>query len=276
MPETESREFDIKLLSDGTFTLDPGAFFGTVPKPIWSSHFSLDIRDRVKLALNIPFFIGRKYSFLIDSGIGNAFDSRKAEIFQFTKETDLLEQVRMFSSPEKVDFIIQSHLHFDHAGHSISMEKGKRHFPNARIVAQKDEIRNVRNTNEITRSSYGMGITGSDSRHLSLVEGSRNIKSGIKAVRTGGHTSGHQVFFIDDGPLKIMYPGDLIPTAFHVRPQYITAIDTYPLETLRMKKKIIEKAIGEKYVCIFNHDPDVRAGLITGSVSKPEVTPVDI
>jgi len=274
--EIESREFDIKILSDGSFSLDPGAFFGTVPKPIWSSHFSLDLRGRVKLGLNIPFFIGRKYSFLIDSGIGNTFDPRKAEIFQFTKESDLPEQVSGFSSPEKVDFIIHSHLHFDHAGHSISMEKGKRHFPNARIVVQKEEIRNVRRTNEITRSSYGMTINRSDSRHLSLVEGSRNIKSGIRVLRTGGHTSGHQVIFIDDGPLKIMYPGDLIPTVFHIKPNYITAIDTFPLETLSMKKKIIDKAIRENYVCIFNHDVNIPAGRISGSVSKPEVIPVDL
>jgi glyoxylase-like metal-dependent hydrolase (beta-lactamase superfamily II) len=272
----ESREFDLKILSDGSFSLDPGAFFGTVPKPIWNSHFSLDLRGRVKLALNIPFFIGRKYSFLIDSGIGSTFDSRKAEIFQFTKEYDLPEQVGIFSSPEKVDFIIQSHLHFDHAGHSISMKKGERHFPNARIVAQKEEAHNVRNTNELTRSSYGMEINRSDSRYLSLIGGSRNIKSSIKVLRTGGHTSGHQVIFVDDGPLKIMYPGDLIPTAFHVKPNYITAIDTFPLDTLKMKKKIIEKAIRENYVCIFNHDLNIRAGRIAGSFSKPEVIPVDI
>lgn len=272
----ESREFDLKILSDGTFTLDPGAFFGIVPKPIWNRNFSLDASERVKLALNIPFFMGRKYSFLLDSGIGNRFDSRKAEIFKFTKETDLLEQVKMFYSPEKVDLIIHSHLHFDHAGHSLSMSRMDRHFPKARIVAQKDELVNVRETNEITRSSYGMSITRSDSAHIVPIEGTRNIKSGIKVVRSGGHTSGHQVIFVDDGPLKIMYPGDLIPTAFHVKPNYITAIDTFPLESLKMKKKIIEKAIREKYVCIFNHDLNIRAGQITGSVSKPEITPVDI
>lgn len=272
----ESRQFEIRMLSDGSFSLDPGAFFGTVPRPIWNSHFSLDVRGRVKLALNIPFFIGRRYSFLIDSGIGNTFDSRKAEIFQFTKESDLPEQVSRFSSPEKVDFIIHSHLHFDHAGHSISMEKGKRHFPNARIVAQKEEAHNVRNTNEITRSSYGMIINRSDSRYLSLIEGSRNIRNGIRVIKTGGHTSGHQVIFVDDGPMKIMYPGDLIPTTFHLKPNYITAIDTFPLDTLKMKKKIIEKAIRENYVCIFNHDVNIAAGRIAGSVSKPEVIPVDI
>ncbi|MCL4341609.1 MAG: MBL fold metallo-hydrolase [Candidatus Thermoplasmatota archaeon] len=272
----ESREFHVKILSDGSFSLDPGSFFGTVPRPIWSRHFSPDDRGRVKLALNIPFFIGRKYSFLIDSGIGNTFDPRKAEIFQFTKESDLPEQVSRFSSPEKVDFIIHSHLHFDHAGHSISMGKGNRHFPNARIVVQKEEVHNLRKTNEITRSSYGMTINRSDSRHLSPVDGSRNIKSCIRVIRTGGHTSGHQVILVDDGPLKIMYPGDLIPTVFHIKPNYITAIDTFPLETLRMKKKIIDKAIRENYVCIFNHDVNILAGRITGSVSKPEVIPVDI
>ncbi|WP_393971507.1 MBL fold metallo-hydrolase [Oxyplasma meridianum] len=272
----ESPEFDIKILSDGSFSLDPGAFFGTVPKSIWNRHFSLNTMERVKLALNIPFFMGRRYSFLIDSGIGNNFDPKKAEIFQFTKESDLPQQVGKFSSPEKVDFIIHSHLHFDHAGHSVSMENGKRHFQNARIVAQKEEIHNLRNTNEITRSSYGMTMNRSDSRYLSLIEGSRNIKRGIRVLRTGGHTSGHQVIFVEDGALKIMYPGDLIPTAFHIRPNYITAIDTFPLETLKMKKKIIDKAIRENYVCIFNHDVNIPAGRITGSVSRPEVIPVDI
>ena len=36
---------------------------------------------------------------------------------------------------------------------------------------------------------------------------------------------------------KYMYGGDLFPSAFHIKPYYITAIDSYPLESLRMKKK---------------------------------------
>ena len=43
-----------------------------------------------------------------------------------------------------------------------------------------------------------------------------------------------------------MYFGDLIPSAFHVKIPYITAIDSFPIETVKMKKKLIERAIREK------------------------------
>ena len=56
--------------------------------------------------------------------------------------------------------------------------------------------------------------------------------------------------------------GDLIPTVHHVPYAWIMAFDLNPVETLATKRKILPRAVSEKWICVFDHDPDVAAGRI--------------
>ena len=266
---------EVHLLSDGYFTLDAGAFFGIVPKVFWSRRFQADDDNRVRLALNVPLIRAKGWSALIDSGIGSNFDEKFSSIFKIDKRENIIEQISVFGEPSEIGLIVHSHLHFDHMGHSFEKNGGKPVFENAVLVAQEEEFSNLKNTNELTRSSYPGKNLMQHRGNRKAVTGSVRIKDGLKVVRTGGHTSGHQVVLFEDEK-KFMYFGDLIPTTFHLRLPYVTAIDTFPLDTLKMKKKLIQKAIDEKYICIFNHDTETKAAYLSGEASKVEIDPVDI
>ncbi len=267
-------EFEARLLSDGYFTLDPGAYFGIVPRPIWSRAFGETPSGRVKLALNVVLLQGKDYSALIDSGIGFPESQKMRTIYEIEKTSDIVSQIRDVMNPDEIRFIIHSHLHFDHSGHSLDGMPGKRIFRNASLVAQDLEFRAYSRPNEFTRSSYIRNTAQMNRASRIRLDGSMRFKNDIRVIRTGGHTAGHQVIIAGSGTNQIMYFGDLIPSAFHLKIPYITAIDSFPIETVKMKKKLIERAIREKCVCIFNHDPETPTGIISGDLQNPRVEKV--
>ncbi len=268
---------EVRLLSDGSFTLDPGAAFGIVPIPFWSKKFKQTGAGRVRLAVRIPHIVQKDFQVLIDSGIGGNPDPKYVKIFEMEKTEDLVDQVMEFGSPSDIDMIIHSHLHFDHFGHSLDREDSRFTFRNASLVAQKEEFRSYRRPVDFTRVNYGKTNTGLLSRSRKLqIEGSRKLKGGLEVIHTGGHTAGHQVIIYQNGGREMIYFGDLIPTAFHLHPTYVTAIDTHPLKSVEMKKKLIERAIRKGSVCVFNHDMETPAAVLSGTVGDVKVEPVEL
>lgn len=268
---------EVKLLSDGSFTLDPGAAFGIVPRPFWSRRFGTTEAGRVRLAVRIPHIVQKDFQVLIDSGIGGDPEPKLKKIFEMEKPEDLVAQVMEHGSPGSIDMIIHSHLHFDHFGHSLDTENRHFTFSNATLVAQKEEFKSYRKPVDFTRVNYGRTDTALLSRSRKLqVEGSRRLKGGLEVVHTGGHTAGHQVVIYQNGGKEMIYFGDLIPTAFHLHPTYVTAIDTHPLKSVEMKKKLIERAIRKKSICVFNHDMETPAAVLSGSVGDVRAEPVEL
>lgn len=268
---------EVVLLKDGSFTLDPGAAFGIVPRPFWSRSFSTTEAGRVRLALNIPYIKGKNFQALVDTGIGKNPDEKYRKIFEMEKTEDLVEQIESHGSPSDIDMILHSHLHFDHFGHSLDRTDDSWVFSKAVLIAQKREFNCYRKPVEFTANNYGK----TNPKLLAEVnkiqlEGTTRLKHGLQAVRTGGHTLGHQAIIFREGGKEMIYFGDLIPTTFHLRLPYVTAIDTYPLETVEMKKELIKRAIRNKSVCIFNHDMVTPAAELSGEPSDVKFEAVEL
>ncbi|WP_297217355.1 MBL fold metallo-hydrolase [Thermoplasma sp.] len=256
----------IEILNDGYFYLDAGAIFGVVPKAIWSKTVK-DDDNAIRLATNVLYAHGDDISFLVDSGIGRKFNEKFQKIYRIEKVSDVLDHIEKHGDPEAVTMIINSHLHFDHIGHNND-------FKNAYTYAQAAEFRELRYKNVITRSNYSLSY--SDIKRKIPINGSRKIGKYITVIKTGGHTPGHQVILVNSGSTKVMYLGDLVPSTFHLKLPYRTAIDLDPLKTVEMKKVLIRKAIREGYVCIFNHDPETPAALLHGDFENPSFESVEI
>lgn len=268
---------EIRLLSDGSFTLDPGAAFGIVPHQFWSKRFSTTEAGRVTLALRIPYITGKDFSAIIDTGIGATPDEKLKKIFEMKKGEDLISQLLEVGNPEEIDMTVHSHLHFDHFGHSLERNRGKWALGRAKVVAQKSEFSAARKTNEFTRNNYGKLDLGLLSRVKKVqLDGTTRLKHGFTAIHTGGHTIGHQAIVYSNGGKEMIYFGDLIPTTFHLKLPYVTAIDTFPLSTVEMKRKLISRAIRNKSVCVFNHDTEMPAAVISGTVEDPKAEAVEL
>src|SRR5437764_12263733 len=116
-------DFELTLVSDGTYFLDGGAYFGIVPKPLWSARVAADNQNRVLVGLSSVVVRTGKQTVLIETGIGNKLNEKMQRIYQ--PRARLLENLAAAGiAPEKIDIVINSHLHFDHCGWNTVMKNG--------------------------------------------------------------------------------------------------------------------------------------------------------
>jgi glyoxylase-like metal-dependent hydrolase (beta-lactamase superfamily II) len=270
-------EFKLSIVSDGKFWLDGGAMFGVVPKVLWNKLNPADELNRIELALNCLLIQTSEKNVLIDSGIGEKLNDRFKEIYGVEKKYGLLKSLENAGlKPENIDYVINTHLHFDHCGgNTIGRDKGRRiyvpAFPRAKYIIQKQEWYDATHPNERTKASYLREnfIPLEEAGQLVLVEDNYEILPGIKVIVTNGHTKGHQSVIIESGGKKAIYLGDLIPTASHIKIPYVMGYDLFPLDIIEKKKEILDRALKGNWLLVFEHDPKVRFAYLIEKDGKP-------
>jgi glyoxylase-like metal-dependent hydrolase (beta-lactamase superfamily II) len=269
VPSVQTRQlgtFRVHAIQAGGQKLDGGAMFGVVPKPLWERRVPADERNRIQLGMRCLLIEHPIGLVLIDAGLGNKENEKFCDIYGVentgqsgpTWLEDGLASLKL--RPEDVAMVISSHLHFDHAGGNTTRGADgviRPTFPNARYVMQRGELEFARHTNERTAASYfphnfePIAASG----QLELVDGDREIVSGIHAVLTPGHTPYHQGLLIESNGELAFYLADLAPTAAHLPLPWIMGYDVEPLVTLETKRRILKRAVDEKWLVVFEHDP---------------------
>lgn len=271
--------FDISLLSDGTFWLDGGGMFGVVPKAVWNKFNPADEWNRIELGLNCLLIQTYDKNILVDTGIGDKFDEKFQERFKVNKTKDLIGSLKgMGLTPEDIDMVISTHLHFDHAGGNTHFDLGNPvpSFPQAKYVIQRGEWADAINPNERTRASYLKEnlIPIQEAGLLELIEGDKELLPGVRTIVTGGHTPNHQIVLLESEGRKALYLGDLVPTTSHIKTPYVMGYDLYPLDTMREKKEVLSRALDEHWLLIFEHDPKIGMGYLSQEGDKLKLDPI--
>jgi glyoxylase-like metal-dependent hydrolase (beta-lactamase superfamily II) len=255
-------KFELMIISDGEFWLDGGAMFGVVPKVIWNRINPSDDLNRIELGLNCLLIKTPDNLILVDTGVGEKLKDRFRDIYRVEREYGLVRALHEYGiEPEDIDKVINTHLHFDHCGGNTSKQNNTPTptFPNARYIIQKQEWYDATHPNERTRASYLKEnfLPLQENNQLLLVDGDQDIIEGVKVAVTNGHTRGHQSVLIESQGEKAIYFGDFIPTASHLKLSYIMSYDLYPLELIERKKAILQTALREHWLLIFEHDPKI-------------------
>lgn len=255
-------DFELNAISDGHFWLDGGSMYGAVPKVLWSKLTPSDKENRIRLSLNCLLIRTPDNIVLVDTGLGEKFSKRSKEIYRTERNQNLFTSLSALNiQPSDVDFVINTHLHFDHCGGNTVKMNGKYvpAFPNARYIIQKAEWENAQQPNEKTKSSYRISdfLPLEQAGQVQLVEGDHAVTPGVRTMVTRGHTQGHQSVFISSKGNQALYLGDVIPTTYHLRIPYMTGFDMYPGELLETKKDIIKHAVEDNWLLVFEHDPKI-------------------
>jgi glyoxylase-like metal-dependent hydrolase (beta-lactamase superfamily II) len=253
-------DFELSVFSDGTYPLDGGAFFGVVPKVMWSRKVVADEKNFVWAGLNSLLVRTGKQNILIETGIGNRLSERMVKIYgQPAKLLDNLSAGGV--SPDDIDIVINTHLHFDHCGWN-TVRKGDRvapTFPKAKYYVQEGEWQHaqeqhVRDAVSYISDNYNPLI---ESGQMELLRGDREIVPGISVRVFPGHTAHMQGVVVTSGGKTACYISDLMPTSNHLDLTWLMAFDLYPLETINSKRKYYAQALPEKWLTVFTHDDAV-------------------
>lgn len=273
-------ELQVTLLDAGTLWLDGGAMFGVVPRVLWEKERPPDERNRIRLAMNVLLLDDGKRRTLIDTGAGTKWDDRSRGIYRLEPK-DAAEMLAPAGlKPEQIDLVMNTHLHFDHAGGNTTADGAgglRPAFPNAEYVVQKGELETARWTNERTRASYlqdNFEPLASDGR-LRLVEGDASLSPHLHVRFAPGHTPHMQVVVLTAGERTLAFLGDLVPTASHVPYPYIMAYDLEPLTTLATKKRLLPQAARESWILVFEHDDRLPVGVLEEREGRLRARPLD-
>lgn len=271
-------DFELTILTDGTYFLDGGSMFGVVPKSLWSRKVQVNERNLMACGTNSVFVRGGEKTLLIETGIGNKLNDKLKAIYE--PHEDLMNSFQAAGvSPEDIDIVINSHLHFDHCGWNTVYKNGAAvaTFPKAKYYAPRGEWEHGSKQLERDKISY---ISDNydpliNSGQMELVEGEREIMPGVRVVPYPGHTRSMQAIILESQGKKACYISDLIPTSHHVDLTWVMSYDVFPLETIESRRRYYAKSIPERWLTIFTHDHEVPWAYI--EQPKPgRYTPVPI
>jgi glyoxylase-like metal-dependent hydrolase (beta-lactamase superfamily II) len=271
-------KFRCHTLEGGRQRLDGGAMFGVVPKPLWSTRIEPDERNRIPLAMRCVLVEHPDGLVLIDTALGNKEDAKFLDLYgvenQGLEGATQLEDALASAGflPRDVRWVINTHLHFDHAGGNTTMDPDlendpRRHvrptFPKATYIVQEGELEFARHTNERTRASYlshnfePIAAAG----RWKLQQGDGELLPGISVRLTPGHVPFHQTVILHDRGDTAVFLGDLCPTTAHLPLPWIMGYDVEPLRTLESKRALLSEAVSKGWRLIFEHDPRVAIGV---------------
>ena len=253
--------------------LDGGAMFGNAPRALWQRWIQPDELNRIPLAtrtLLIQEDSGR--TVLLEAGIGAFFAPQMRERFGVTEDRHMLIEnlAALGVSPEEIDVVVLSHLHFDHAGGVLAAwEEGSSPelvFANASyVVSQKAWDRACIPTARDAGSFIPelqplIEATG----RLELIKGDSSVTlgSGYRFHHSDGHTPGLLMTEVDgpDGP--VVYASDLVAGRPWVHLPITMGYDRFPELVMEEKLPFLADMVERNVAVVFTHDAEVAMARI--------------
>ncbi|MGQ0701956.1 MAG: MBL fold metallo-hydrolase [Gemmatimonadales bacterium] len=271
-------------LEGGLQRLDGGAMFGIVPKPLWEKRIRPDDRNRIPLALRCLLIEHPEGLILVDTGLGNKEDAKFRDIYGVANpgpggRTQLEAALGEAGyAPEEVRWVMNTHLHFDHAGGNTWIDRGtiRLSFPNATYLVQAGDLEFARTANERTRASYlphnyePVAAAG----RFRLLTGDGVVFPGISVRVIPGHVPFLQGVLVSSQGEQLFYLADLVPTRHHLPLPWIMGYDVEPLRTLETKRQLLREAREGNWRLFFEHDPDIAMGRLAADPKSPELVDV--
>jgi glyoxylase-like metal-dependent hydrolase (beta-lactamase superfamily II) len=254
-------DLELLVVSDGEIRQDAGATFGLVPRVMWERYTpDIDEKNRIPVGMNSLLIRSEGKTILVDTGVGTK-PVKAPGAMAIEASGKLLDNLRKEGvSPDEVDIVVNTHLHFDHCGGNTVMDDGvpMPAFPRARYFISKDEWETASHPNERTRGTYLSENFEplQDARRVELITGEAEIARGVRVVPAPGHTEGHVVVELESAGQFGLCVGELsqLPLMLE-RVAWISAFDVLPLVSLSTKRRMMEWAVEKRALIHSVHAP---------------------
>jgi glyoxylase-like metal-dependent hydrolase (beta-lactamase superfamily II) len=257
-------DYRVEIVPDTEFRLDGGAMFGVVPRNLWSRVCPPDDQNRIRMNMNCLFIDTGSERILIETGIGEKWPAKQAAMYGIDRIRPLSDSLRSITGvgPEGITIVINTHLHFDHAGGNTRIDEAGSTvpaFPNARYFISLAELEHAEQPSERDRASYlpENWQPLKESGQLELKDADYEVVSGLCMETHPGHNRSMQCWRLEQNGQTLYGFADLVPMRAHIQFPWIMGYDLFPLETLAAKKRLLPQAASEGWGCFFYHDPDM-------------------
>ncbi|MGI8669317.1 MAG: MBL fold metallo-hydrolase [Aridibacter sp.] len=284
-------DYRIEIIPDTEFRLDGGAMFGVVPRVLWERRCPPDELNRIKLNMNCLFVETPDEKILIETGIGEKWSEKETQIYGIFRQKPFAETLfeKTGYTVEDISIVVNTHLHFDHAGGNTVFDAGTRRwgdgenldfksqisnqetknqlpithyqlpkpqFPNAQYFVSKSEFEAAENPHERDRASYLSENWRplQESGQLEVKSDNYEIVEDLTMQTVRGHSATMQTVKLERSGKTLYGFADLIPTTAHLPLPWIMGYDLFPTETLEAKRKLLKQAVKEDWICLFYHD----------------------
>ena len=274
-------DYRVEIIPDTEFHLDGGAMFGMIPRNLWSQVCPPDEQNRIRMNMNCVFIDTGKEKILIETGIGDKWTPKFVSMYGIERKQTLAESLKQRAGVDAADvtIVINTHLHFDHAGGNTTLdEQGKAVpvFSKARYLVTQSELEHANQPSERDRASY-LPENWLPLVELNQLEGKDSnyeVVPGLRMETWPGHNHSMQCWRLTSGSQTMFGFADLVPMRAHVKYPWIMGYDLYPTETLESKKKLLPQAASEGWLCVFYHDPEAPVCRLENKQDKITALPI--
>ena len=258
-------DYDLYSIETSEFSLDGGAMFGIVPKPIWEREAPSDALNRIDMVTRSLLLCSDEKKILIDTGNGTKWEEKYRDIYNIdTRRYNIENSLTKYGfSADDITDIINTHLHFDHAGGNTKIDDGSivPTFPNAKYWVTKEHWELA---NHPSQKDSGSFIEHdwkvlAENGMIETVNGNEPFIKGIDSYITQGHTAGLLHPMISDGTKTLFYGADIFPLAAHISIPWVMAYDVQPVVTMKEKEILLPKMQDEEWILFLEHDPNIQA-----------------
>lgn len=272
----------LSVLDGGTFRLDGASLYGVLPRVYWEKLNHPDEDNRVLLSVAPMVIETPEGAFVVDPGLGERWGAAARDRFDLRGQRPLEGLLAGIGlHPADVVGVVVTHLHFDHAWGAVRLpddqETGSSPdwvddlsievepaFPSARLYVQRDEVSAARRPDLRTARHIVPSVLAAYERagRLEVLDGEAEPVPGLRLEKTGGHTAGHQVVWLEGQAAVFLLPGDLVPTTTHLRGEVVEGLDHAPGTSASVKAGLLARAVERNAWLTFYHAPRVRWGRI--------------
>jgi len=255
----------IDFFNIANFKVDGGAMFGVIPKALWSRVCRSDENNLIVLTLRSLILETDGHIILVDTGWGDKQDEKFFRHTYLHNGEGLIGGLKNRGyQPEDITDVVLTHLHADHCGGGVVKRKTgtgyELTFPNAiyhvsRIQWEWAVKNNPREEDAFLEENI---LPLMQSGRLSLVDEEVELFRDFSVRFCFGHTPGLMIPVIQSKGKTLVYTGDLIPTVAHIPLIWNMSYDIESLKTIDEKEKLLNEALENNYILVFQHDESVE------------------
>ncbi len=250
--------------------LDGGSMFGNAPRPVWEKWIQPDDLGRIPLACRALLIEHDNKKILCETGIGAFFEPKMAERFGVQDPTHhhlVTNLNKVGVSPDDIDMVVLSHLHFDHAGGLLPTYEEIQNghdgliFSKAQFVTSQVAFDRALQPHSRDRASFIPGLVEKllKTERLTLIQDPSKEKffgGHMEFYISHGHTPG-QLHTIFHGPKEsVVFCGDLIPGTAWVHLPITMGYDRFPEQLIDEKQALYNKS-KKTWNFFFTHDTEI-------------------